>query len=166
MHQFELKMKEQFERSVIEIYGMVTYFFSQTVTWSLEDACSLFCLEHLIFKLSCKKHCLFLLPGANKFVFRPLFTQLLLSTFLSQHFSSVFGSTQLSPHPPHPIAFEVRVVLAEHAVCACCTSWPMQSLWSSITRLFFKHCFNRHSLYEWIRLLTFASNCLLHVIMA
>lgn len=79
--------------------------FSQIVTWSLEDACRLFCSEHFIFKLSClqldQKHCLFLLPSANKFVFRPLFTRLLLSPFLSKHFGLVFGRRQFSPPPPH-----------------------------------------------------------------
>ncbi|XP_021255146.1 vesicle transport through interaction with t-SNAREs homolog 1A isoform X3 [Numida meleagris] len=34
--------------------------------------------------------------------------------------------------PVQPIAEEGRVVLAEHAGCARGTSWPTQSLWSSI----------------------------------
>lgn len=151
---------------------MVTYFFSQTVAWSLEDAGSLFCPQHLILRLSYiqldQKHCLFLLPSTNKFIFR--ISDLCLLNYCCEHFSLNilvwFWQNTVSPPPPHPVALAVRVVFAEHAVCACRTSWPTWSLWSSIIRLFFKHCFNRHSLYKWIRLLTFASNCLLHVIMA
>lgn len=45
----------------------------------------------------------FWLPSANNSIFRPLFTQLLLSTFLSKHFGLFFGRTQLSPRPPHSI---------------------------------------------------------------
>lgn len=97
--------------------------FAQTVTWSLEDACSRFCPEHLIFKLSCiqldQKHCLFLLPSANKFIFRPLFTQLLLSTFLSKHFGSILAERSFPTPLTPPIALEVHVALAERVyVCA------------------------------------------------
>lgn len=80
-------------------------FFSWTLTWSLEDACSLFCPEHFIFKLSSihldQKRCLFLLPSANKFIIRALFTQLLLSAFLSKRF--VFRRTEFSCSPTHSV---------------------------------------------------------------
>lgn len=145
----------------------VVFFFSPTVSWSSEGPCRQFCPEHFTSKQSYvqldQKHCLVLLPSANKFVCRALLTQLLFSAFSSNSFALVLAEHSFPP--VQPIAEEGRVVLAEHAGCACGTSWPTQSLWSSIIWLFFKHCFNRHSLYKWIRLLTFARNCLLHVIM-
>lgn len=126
MHQFELKMKEQFLKSVIEVYGMVTFFSSQTVTWSSEDACTLFCPGHLIFKLSCvqlhQMHCLFDCPALTT----PS-SDLCLPDYCCQHFCLNIWVCFLAEHsfpPAHPIALEVRVVLAEHAACACCTSWP------------------------------------------
>lgn len=103
------------------------HFFSpQTVTWSSEDACTLFCPGHLIFKLRCvqlhQTHCLFYCPALTA----PS-SDLSLPNYCCQHFCLNIWVCFLAEHsfpPAHPIALEVRVVLAEHAACACCTSWP------------------------------------------
>lgn len=121
IRQLELKMKESILKSVIEICRVVTFlllFFSPSVSWSSEDVCCQFCPEHFISKPSYvqldQKHCLFILPSANKFVFRALLTQLLFSAFLSNSFAFVLAKHGFPP--VQPIAEEGRVVL-------CRTCW-------------------------------------------
>lgn len=84
---------------------MLLFSFSPSLSWSSEDACHQFCPEHFISKLSYvqldQKHCLFILPSANKFVFRALLTQLLFSAFLSNNFAFVLAKHGFSPSPTH-----------------------------------------------------------------
>lgn len=79
---------------------MVTSFFTQAVTWSSEGACNLLCPEHLIFNLSCTQLDQYHIFSAHKCIFRPLFTQLLLSAFLSKHFGLFCGRREFPPSHP------------------------------------------------------------------